>query len=203
MKEIRTIFFDVGGVCLTNGWDHVSREKSAKKYSLDYEEMEKRHKPLFKQFEKGKLSLDGYLDKVVFYKERNFSKKEFADFMYAQSRAFDSTLEVLKRLVKKKKYRLATLNNESRELNNYRINKFGLNRYFGCFLSSCYLGVRKPEKVIFYKALNILHEKPDECLYIDDRVENFNVAKSSGLNSILLDEPVNLKERLKEYNIEI
>ena len=135
MKKILTIFFDVGGVCLTNGWDHISRQKSTILFSLDYEEMEKRHKPLFKKFERGKLTLDEYLDQVVFFKKRNFTRQEFKDFMYSQSRPFDSTLKLLKKLSSGNKYQLATLNNESRELNNYRVNEFGLYKYFSCFFN--------------------------------------------------------------------
>ena len=203
MKKITTIFFDIGGVCLTNGWDEISREKSAKQFSLDYEEMEERHEPVFEKFEKGKLSVDEYLNEVVFFKKRGFSKKDFIEFMYSQSHAFNSTLSILEKLSVKKKYQLATINNESRELNKYRINKFGLDKYFECFFSSCYLGVRKPEPEIFHTALHVLHKKPGDCLFIDDRKENYDSAGNSGLNSILLDEPENLRSRLEEFNIEI
>ena len=203
MKKINTILFDVGGVCLTNGWDHISREKATVKFSLDYEETEKRHKPLLKKFEKGKLSLDEYLDEVVFFKERDFSKSDFIEFMHSQSETIDSTLKILDKLNKKRKYQLVTLNNESRELNKFRINKFNLSKYFECFFSSCYLGTRKPEQEIFYAATHLLQKDPEECLFIDDREENYNAATNYGLNTILLDEPGNLQVRLDENNIEI
>ncbi len=203
MKMISTIFFDVGGVCLTNGWDHISREKSTVRFSLDYEEMEKRHKPVFKKFEKGKLTLDEYLDQVVFFKKRNFSRRDFTEFMYEQSRPFNSTLKLLDILSSGNKYQLATLNNESRELNKYRINKFGLHKYFDCFFSSCYLGVRKPESEIFYRALYILHKEPGECLFVDDREENYQSAKSSGIKAVLLEKTEDLAEKLEKFNIEI
>ncbi len=202
MKEISTIFFDVGGVCLTNGWDEFAREYSTKKFSLDFEEIEKKHEQVFEKFEKGMLSIDDYLNEVVFFKKRDFTKRDFIDFMHDQSHTFDSTFVILEKLASKKKYFLAAINNESLELNNYRINKFGLGKYFEGFFSSCYLGVRKPEPEIFQKALHILHKNPGECLFIDDREENYNAAESSGLNSILLDEPGNLQARLKEYGIE-
>ncbi len=201
MRKIAVIFFDVGGVCLTNGWDHISREKSTKKFSFDYEEMEKRHKPVFKKFEKGKLSLNEYLDEVVFFKKRNFSKEAFTEFMFAQSKPISTTLNILDKL--SDKYKLATLNNESKELNKFRINKFRLDKYFECFFSSCYLGVRKPEPEIFYKALHILHKEPDECLFIDDREENYQSARAFGLNTILLDETGSLREKLINFGIEI
>ncbi len=203
MSVITTIFFDVGGVCLTNGWDQVSREKSAKRFSLDYEVMEKRHAPVFKKFEKGKLSLDDYLNEVVFFGKRNFSKKDFIGFMNSQSKPINSTLKILEKLSTNRKYRFATINNESRELNKFRINKFGLDKYFTCFCSSCYLGARKPEPEIFYKALHILHKKPDECLFIDDREENFQSAMAFGLKAILLNDPKVLVEKLNEFDIEI
>ena len=188
---------------MTNGWDHISREKSTIRFSLDYEEMEKRHKPLFKKFEKGKLTLNEYLDRVVFFKKRNFSRQDFKDFMLSQSMPFNSTLILLRKLSSTGKYQLATLNNESRELNQYRVNKFGLDKYFECFFTSCYLGVRKPEPEIFYKVLHILHRKPEECLFIDDREENYQAAKSSGINASLLENPEDLSGKLEEFNIEI
>ncbi len=203
MKKITTIFFDVGGVCLTNGWDHISREKSTVRFSLDYEEMERRHKPVFKKFEKGKLTLDEYLNQVVFFKKRNFSRQEFTEFMHSQSQPFNYTLKLLNKLSVKNKYLLAALNNESNELNKYRINKFGLDKYFFGFFSSCYLGVRKPEPEIFYKALHIIHKNPGECLFIDDREENYQSARSCGINAVLLEKPEDLEKNLKEFNIEI
>lgn len=203
VKDISTILFDIGGVCLTNGWDEISREKAAGEFSLDYEEMERRHKPIFMDFERGRISLDDYLNKVVFFMERNFTKKEFVNFMYSQSRSFDSTLNMLEKLSAGKKYQIAAINNESLELNDYRIETFGLFKYFECFFSSCYLGVRKPEPEIFKIALNVLHKNADECLYIDDREENYNSAKNLGLNSILLKEPRRLRQRLQENNIDL
>jgi putative hydrolase of the HAD superfamily len=203
VKKISTIFFDVGGVCLSNGWDHIAREKACVHFSLDYEELEKKHKLLFKKFEKGKLPLESYLNEIVFYKNRNFSKKNFIDFMYSQSHAFTSTINILKRLKAGKKYQLATINNESLELNKYRVDKFNLAKYFECFFSSCYMNARKPEQEIFYKALHILHKNPGECLFIDDREENYHAAQSKGINCILLETPGQLKEKLEQFNIEI
>ncbi len=201
MKNITTLFFDVGGICLTNGWDHVSREKSTKEFSLDYEQMERRHKPVFKDFEKGKLSLDEYLNKVVFFKERTFSKIDFIEFMYQQSQKIETTFEILDELISQKNYHLATINNESLELNKYRVNKYNLDKYFKCFFSSCYLGVRKPEAEIFNKALKIFHKDPEECLFVDDREENYRTAKNIGLNAVLIDDVSNLADLLKKHEI--
>lgn len=203
MKEISTIFFDIGGVCLTNGWDEISREKAAEEFSLDYAEMETRHSSVFQDFEKGKVSLDEYLNKVVFYKERNFTDKDFINFMLSQSQPYDSTFTILKKLYSKKKYRLITINNESRELNAYRIETFRLYKYFDCFFSSCYLRVRKPELEIFQITLNVLQKKAGECLFIDDRKENYDSAKRTGINSILFESPEMLEQNLKDYNIKI
>lgn len=203
MKEIFTVFFDIGGVCLTNGWDEISREEAAGEFSLDYEDMEKRHDLIFKDFEKGKISIDEYLNKVVFFKKRDFTKKDFINYMYSRSRTYGSTLKLLKKLSVNNKYQLATINNESLELNSYRIRNFELFNYFQCFFSSCYLGVRKPEEQIFRVALNVLHKAADQCLYIDDREENFDTAKSLGLNSILLKDPSELSDKLRKYNIDL
>ncbi len=203
MKEISTILFDIGGVCLTNGWDEISRKEAAGEFSIDYKEMEERHELIFKDFEKGEISLDAYLNEVVYFRKRNFTKKDFINFMYSCSHAYDSTFKILEKLSENKKYRLATINNESLELNSYRIKTFQLYNYFNCFFSSCYLGVRKPEEEIFNVALNVLHKTAEECLYIDDRKENFDSAISIGLNSIFIKNPAELAEELEKYKIDL
>ena len=139
----------------------------------------------------------------MFFKERSFSKKNLIEFMYSQSCPYNSTIKILEKLSAKKKYRLAAINNESLELNEYRINKFKLKRYLTCFFSSCYLNTRKPEKEIYYKALNIMREDPGKCLFIDDRKENIQSARAVGLNTIWLENHIELKEQLIKFKIEI
>jgi len=203
VSSVKTLFFDIGGVCLTNGWDHISREKSTKYFSLDYEELERKHKKIFKQFEKGKITLDKYLDEILFYEKREFTKQDYIDFMYSQSKALDSTLKLLSKLKARQEYKIASINNESLELNRYRIMKYNLDKYFDCFFSSCYLGTRKPEPDIFYKALKILHNEPDECLFLDDREENYRSALTVGMNAILIYDIKELEHKLIEKIISI
>lgn len=201
MSSIKTIFFDIGGVCLTNGWDHISREKSTKHFSLDYEELEKRHMKVFKQFEKGQITIDEYLNTILFYEKREFTKQDYIDFMYSQSEPIDSTLQILEKLKARNEYKIASINNESRELNNYRIKKFNLDKYFNCFFSSCYLGTRKPEPEIFKKALNVSHTEQSESLFIDDREENYRTALAVGMNAILIEDVKELEHKLTEMKI--
>ena len=85
---ISTLFLDIGGVLLTNGWDRKARRLAAETFGLDYEEMDERHHLTFDTYEAGKLSLDEYLDRMVFYEERSFTRNEFRKFMLDQSRAF-------------------------------------------------------------------------------------------------------------------
>jgi hypothetical protein len=58
------LFVDLGGVLLTNGWDHTARKRAGKKFNLDYAEMEERHDQTFDTYEEGKLTLDEYLRRV-------------------------------------------------------------------------------------------------------------------------------------------
>lgn len=201
MDKITTLFFDVGGVILTNGWDHISREKAAAHFSYDYESVERRHKPLFEEFDCGKLSLEEYLDQVIFFEERPFGREDFVEFMKQQSETHESSMEVLEKLSRTGLYFLATINNESFALNQYRINAFGLNKYFTAFLSSCYLNVTKPNQKIFKKALWITQKKAEECLFIDDREENASAAKACGLQALHLENLQQLPDLLKEKGI--
>ena len=201
MPEISTLFFDVGGVILTNGWDHLSREEAARHFAYDYESVERRHQPLFEEFDCGKLSLDEYLDQVIFFEDRNFSREDFVGFMKQQSKAHEGSIEVMDKLSRIGHYFLATINNESFALNQYRIDTFQLKKYFTAFLSSCYLNVTKPNQKIFKKALWITQRKAEECLFIDDREENATAARACGLQSIHLENLNDLEALLKEKGI--
>lgn len=203
VSDTRAIFFDVGGVCLTNGWDSDSRQRAAEHFSFDFEESEKYHDTAFEDFELGRITLLDYLEKVYFFRKRKFSQEELIEFMKNQSRPKNSTLNILHELKQQGKYHLATINNESFVLNNFRIERYKLFRYFDNFFSSSFLHIRKPDKEIFNTALHVLHRQPEECLYIDDRLENINSAKEVGLNCIHLQKVENLRKALKEHKIEL
>ena len=200
MKKPKILFFDIGGVCLTNGWGEKSRRRAAEQFSLSFDEMEKRHKPIFGSFENGEVSLENYLEQVIFYEKRAFSKAQFFEFMKGESKPHESTFQILKQL-KKQGHLLAALNNEPLELNLFRIEKFQLQDYFSFFCSSCFLGVRKPDPKIFEKALQLTQCDPQECLFIDDRLENAKAAQSAGMQAIHLKEVQNLAAELKTHGI--
>ena len=200
-EEIHTILFDVGGVCLTNGWDETSRKKAAEYFSLDFNHAESRHNELFEDLERGELTLEDYIDKVYFQEERTFSREDILRFMKDQSQRHDSTFEILKRLKQEGRYKLATINNESFVLNMFRIEKFGLRTYFDHFFSSSYLHMRKPEPRIYHAVLHITALKPGQCLYIDDREENVAAANEEGIRCIHLPEVGELEQKLKHINI--
>jgi putative hydrolase of the HAD superfamily len=185
LAEVTALFFDVGGVLLTNGWDRDSREAAAKKFQLDWRDFEDRHELVLHAFEVGEMGLEEYLDRVIFYRPRDFSRQEFKDFIYSQAQAMPESLKLMERIAKPpRRYLLSTLNNESRDLNAYRIEKFHLREYFDVFLSSCYLGVRKPDKAIYTQALNITQRKGEECVFVDDRALNLECARELGMHTI-------------------
>lgn len=184
MAEISALFWDVGGVLLTNGWDRRNRERAAQKFRLDWEDFEDRHELVVGRFETGKLSLDRYLDRTIFYRERNFAKDVFKLYMFDQSQPIDGTLDVAARLAQSRRYLMATLNNESRELNLYRIEHFELRKQFSLFMSSSFLGVKKPEDEMFRLALDLTQREPEECLFIDDRQINLECAARLRLQTL-------------------
>ena len=201
MAKITHLFFDVGGVCLTNGWDHISREQSANLFGYDYAESDERHYKIAAQFDKGCISRDEYLDEVIFYKKREFSKKEVIEFMESQSVAHQSSLDVLGKLCSQGNYHISTLNNESLELNEFRIKKFGLTQYFTNFFSSCYLKMKKPEPEMFQTVLQITQKKAEQCLFIDDREKNVEGAKKCGFHTLQLPQVADLEKKLIERKI--
>lgn len=185
ISKIKVVFMDIGGVMLTNGWDHESRAKAAEVFGFDYTEMNILHNFIYNVFEIGSISLDEYLDTVVFDKARDFTKYQFKDFMYSQSLELPQMLSWLKSWKRKIDLPVFAISNENEELNNYRIQTFNLHELFDGFFSSCYVGYRKPDPRIFKTALEITQVKPDECIYFDDRPMLVNAAKKLGMNSIL------------------
>ena len=202
MAEITTLFWDVGGVILTNGWDRHGRQRAAQKFRLDWEEFEDRHELVVGRFETGRLSLERYLDRTVFYRPRSFERDVFKVFMFDLSKPIEGTLEVLARVASAGRYLLATLNNESRELNLHRIDHFGLQKYFSVFMSSCFLGVKKPEDEMFRLALDLTQRKPEECLFIDDRELNVECAARLGLQALQFKNAAQLEQGLRSAGLE-
>jgi putative hydrolase of the HAD superfamily len=203
MIRFKTLFFDIGGVCLTNGWDTEARLAAASHFVLDVNETEDRHQALADAFERGELSLDAYLDHVIFHRVRAFSRDAFIAFMRSRSQPHSASLSVIARLASDGRYRLATINNESREMNRYRIDTFGLGAIFSAFFSSCYLGVRKPDARIYEIALDVMQADREASLFVDDREENVEGARAVGLRAIHAPEPGRFVEYLHDAGVEI
>ena len=198
---ITTIFFDIGGVLLTDGWDHGSRLAAAQHFDLDWEEYNERHEKVAEDIELNRLTLEQYLDYAIFNRPREFTREEFRDFMFAQSQPKPDSLKVVEELQQAGQYFMATLNNEILELNVYRIEKFGLRRYFPVFFSSCFLGLRKPDEAIYRMVLQISQRTPEECLFIDDREINLECPRELGIKTLLFKDAAQLRKELLSHGL--
>jgi len=201
MTEVNTLFWDNGGVILTNGWDRRSRQLAVETFHLDFADFEDRHELMLNAFECGKATLVEYLQRTVFYRDRPFSMDDFKRFMFEQSRAVPEPLAFLGALARTRRYRMASLNNESLEINEYRIRTFRLRDYFEAFFSSCYLGVRKPDRGIYSLALKITQRDPTECVLIDDRGLNLECAREMGMHTIQFGNVAQLRQDLTQLGI--
>ena len=184
-SSITTLFLDIGGVLLTNGWDNNIRKHAADKFSLDYEEMNERHHLTFDTYEEGKLSLDEYLNRVVFFQERSFSREEFKAFMYAQSQPFPEMIELIRGLKTQYGLQVAAVSNEGRELTVYRVQQFKLSTFINFFVSSCFVHYRKPDTDMYRIALDIAQVSPQQVVYIDDRPMFVEVAQGLEIRGII------------------
>jgi putative hydrolase of the HAD superfamily len=202
MSKITAIFSDVGGVLATNGWDRSERKALVAQFRLDWDEFEDRHELVVTAFETGRLSLDQYLDRTIFYRDRSFSREQIRSFMLGCSMPNDDSLRAVARLAASRRYLLATLNNESRELNLHRIETFGLRKYFSVFFSSCFLGVKKPDEEIYTKALAISQRAAGECVFIDDRELNLDAPKKLGMKTIHFHDAAQLEKELRALGLE-
>ncbi|MGB9068602.1 MAG: HAD-IA family hydrolase [Candidatus Acidiferrales bacterium] len=201
MAEVTTLFWDNGGVILTNGWDRGSRQKAVEKFVLDWADFEDRHELMLHAFECGEATLDEYIQRTVFYRDRAFTPQQFKQFMFEQSQSLPEALAFAKKLAATKRQLNAALNNESREINDYRIKTFGLRDCFEAFFSSCYLGVRKPDRGIFSLALKITQRDPAECVMIDDRGLNLECAREMGMKTILVKDLPQLRADLAKLGV--
>jgi putative hydrolase of the HAD superfamily len=201
MHGVTTLFWDVGGVILSNAWDQEERRAAFKQFGLDEDSFEKRHAKFFTLLEIGGISLDEYLKQTVFYVPRTFTPEDFKAFMFAQSSENHTTRALLDEITAAGRYLMATLNNESAELNAYRIREFQLKRNFTVFLTSCYLGVRKPDAAIYQRALDITQRAPEECIFIDDRAPNIEAARRLGIRTILFENPAQLAKELMQEGV--
>jgi putative hydrolase of the HAD superfamily len=199
MLPFDVILFDVGGVLLTNGWDHGERSAAVEKFGLDRALFEARHAAVVDAWEKGEISRDAYLDAAVFNEPRPFTRDEFFAFILAQSKLLpDGALGILAELAASKKCMVGCLNNEARETNDYRFATFGLRQYFKVAFSSCYVGLRKPHVEIYKRAIDILGTPAERILFIDDRQENVDGALQAGMRGIRFEGEQQLRKQLRE-----
>ncbi len=201
MAEITAVFWDIGGVIMTNGWDRNSRREAADTFQLDWEDFQDRHELTFPAFETGNCTLDQYLERTVFYRVRSFTRAQFTAFMFAQSKEYAESRAVLGEVARTGKYLIGAINNEPLELNQHRIEAFHLRREFLVFFSSCYVGSRKPEEAIFRFALEVTQRRAEECLFIDDRPLNLESPNRLGLKTIHYQGAAQLRGELEKHGV--
>ena len=184
-SPITALFLDIGGVLLTNGWDHHARRRAAKNFNLQWTEMEDRHRLVFETHEEGKITFEEYLGRVVFYKKRPFTRSQFRRFMFTQSKPYSEMLDLAAQLKVRYELKIAVVSNESREVNAYRIRKFKLNGFVDSFISSCFVHIRKPDADIFRLALDIAQTPARHVLYVENTPMFVQIAEGLGIRSIL------------------
>ncbi|MGA8153238.1 MAG: HAD family phosphatase [Terriglobales bacterium] len=201
MPKITATFWDVGGVLLSNAWDRAQRQRALASFGLDEAEFADRHDMLVSSFERGKISLQEYLERTIFYRPRSFTPQQFKQCMYSLSQPDHDTLRIAQSLARSGRYLMATINNESTELNLYRIQTFGLREIFDVFVSSCFVRLRKPEEGIYELALEITQRPPEECCFVDDRELNLDAASRLGMNVIHMQNAQQLRSDLEKLGV--
>jgi len=201
MTPITAIFFDIGAVLLSNGWSEGERRRVAATFDLDFDEFDQRHYQVIDAFDYGHISLQTYLGWAVFYKPRSFTPLDFEREVQRMVTPIPETLQIARELKQSGRYFLATLNNEPRDFNDYRIQHFGLPELFSAFFSSCYLGVRKPQLEVYRKALAISQRRPEESLFIDDSPANIEAARALGMEAILYVGAGELRKELEKLGL--
>lgn len=199
---ISDVFFDIGGVLGTNGWDREQRAAAAMHFGLEPAELEDLHGETVAMLEQGRMALEEYLRCTVFCRPRAFELTDFKAFMLAQSRAFPETIELARTLARTGRYRLMTINNESAELNQHRLEQFGLRDMFTTFFSSCWVGVLKPARRIYEVALAMSQAIPEDSVFIDDREQNLAPARELGMKTIRFTDAPRLRHELAGLGVQ-
>lgn len=200
MRDVKLVLFDIGGVLGSNGWDREQRAAAVERFHLDPDDFQYRHEETVGALESGQITLDEYLDVAVFCEPRDFTHDEFRAFMFAQSEPWPDSIDVARDLARTG-VRMATLNNESAALNEYRIDRFGLCDVFPTFFSSCWLGVRKPTHDMYARVLGMTQSEPGATLFIDDRVQNLRPAAALGMNTIHFQSAAQLRDALRAQGL--
>jgi putative hydrolase of the HAD superfamily len=203
LAQISTIFWDVGGVLLTDAWDRSQRKLALEQFKLDEQEFSDRHEAMVSPLERGKIGFDEYLNRTIFYRPRPFAREVFKDYVFSLSQPHRDVIALAEELVRTSRYLMGTINNESRELNLYRIHTFGLREIFSVFVSSCFVGLRKPEESIYQLALELTQKTPAECCFIDDRVANLELPGKMGMHPIEMHDVEQLRRDLRKLEIKI
>jgi putative hydrolase of the HAD superfamily len=190
------VFFDIGGVLGTNGWDREQRAAAARRFGLEVAELEDQHGQTVAMLEQGRMGLDEYLRSIVFYRARSFGPEEFKAFMLSQSAPYPDVIAVARALAVTGRFRLMTINNESAELNQHRLEQFGLRDIFIAFFSSCWVGVLKPARRIYEVALAMSQAEPGNSVFIDDREQNLEPARELGMQTIRFTDAHQLRQDL-------
>jgi putative hydrolase of the HAD superfamily len=202
-RRITTLFLDIGGVLLTNGWDHEARARAAERFGLDLEELTRRHEKTFDAYELGMMTLEEYLSRVVFTKRRSFSRRVFRRFVFAQSKAHPRMIGLFRRLKKSHGVKIIALNNEGRELMLHRIRTFRLDTLFDFYVTSCFVHLHKPDRAMYQAALDLSQVSPRNALYIDDRLNLVQAARALGMHAIHHEEYHSTKAGLAKYGLKI
>ncbi len=203
MTDITHVFFDIGGVLATNGWDREQRRAAVQRFNLDPADFQARHEEMVGPLEQGEVSLDEYLDFTILCTGVPIDLEELKAFIFAQSKPNTDTIAMARAVALDCNYWVMTLNNESDELNRYRIRSFGLDEIFDAYLSSCWLGLRKPTHKFYDRALSIAQARPEQSLFIDDREQNLTPAAALGMKTILYQSPAQLRAALVANGIHL
>ena len=197
------MFLDIGGVLLTDGWDHRARQRAATNFQLNFAEIEDRHRLTFQPFEEGKLTLMEYLNLTIFYEERSFSADQFREYMFEQSKPYSEMIELFSKLKINHRLKIVVVSNEARELNSHRIHTFKLNELVDCFVSSCFVHLRKPDADIFRLALDISQTPSEQILFIDNTAMFVEIAAGLGMRGIQHVDYASTRAKLASFGLSV
>ena len=199
---ITTIMFDFWGTLVENGiWSPTKQIRNILEIKIPFPEyivrmekamMTKHHKDLNESFTYvcNEFNIDPTPDKI----EKLIGMWNKA-WMLAYP--YDDVIRNLSKL--NEKYDLVLVSNSDCFSLNNVLEKYDLKKHFKNIYLSCEVGLIKSNPEMFYKILNDLNLKPEECVMIGDSIQSDMVSsKSCGLTSVLID-----RKNMRDYHPKI
>jgi len=178
---MKTIIFDMYGVIIKESKGSFIPYTYGHFPTEEHERLTKlfRQDQLFTRAGNGELTSDEFLTQLGF-SDPVFHMRDYIENHLTIDRDFYTFADETEG-----KYNYALLSNDVSEWSRYITEYYDLNRYLPIKIVSGDVHFRKPDRQIYEIALKMLNVPAEECIFIDNSVQNLRTAARLGMDTIL------------------